>query len=546
VPAVHGHTSGLKVQERRELQRFYDRRVDPDAVVTPLVANRLVALSRRIERQVGVLIDRSGRVTHVIVGDAHRIWIPDLGRERAGRRRLRGLRLVHVHPGGSLLDLDDILDLTRLRLDLVCALIPDATGTNPHVHAAYPVYAPGTRDPYEKVGPTPLSALSLSFSELVTALEEEIRRGRTDVPAGKDGRAILVGVSTPRDRDGESSLAELSSLATSAGVNVTRTVHQTRRKLDPNTLVGRGKLLSIITHSIKDDSDVLIFDHELAPKQARAISAFTDMRVVDRSQLILDIFAQRARSGEGKLQVEAAQLRYMMPRLVERDDALSRLTGGIGGRGPGETALEIGRRRVRERLRRLESRIDKLAAQRRQRRRRRTRSGIPVVALVGYTNAGKSTLLNTLTGADVPVADRLFATLDPTTRKLHLPSGRDVVMSDTVGFIRELPESLVKAFRATLEEISDANVIVHLLDATDPESDMHIAVVEGLLGEMELHHIPRIAAINKVDLADPDDVERLIAATGGVAVSALDREGAEALVQRIDGLLVRRSSERPG
>ncbi len=530
---IHGNTTGLAPSDRKELERFYDRHVEPELVVNQLVANRLVEVSRRIERQVGLLLDRSGRVTHVIVGDAGRIQIPDLGRERVGPRRLRGLRLVHVHPSGSLLDLEDILDLTRLRLDLVCALIPDSTGTNPHVHLAYPVYAPGTPDPYERTGPTPLSALELDFEKLVRALEEELRRSHADIPAGKDGRAILVRASSPRDAGGDSSLAELARLATSAGVTVTRHAHQVRQKIDPNTIVGKGKLLQIITHSIKDDADVLIFDHDLSAKQARAIASYTDMRVIDRTQLILDIFAQRARTSEGKLQVELAQMRYMMPRLVERDDALSRLTGGIGGRGPGETKLEIGRRRVRERVDQLERRIDTLAGQRRQQRRRRVRSGIQIVALVGYTNAGKSTLLNTLTGSDVPAEDRLFATLDPTTRKLRLPEGREVLLADTVGFIRHLPESLARAFRATLEEISEATVIVNVLDACDPEADMHIATVEGILGEMDLSAIPRIVAINKVDRADPQAVARLVHDTDGVPISARSTKTAAGLLERI-------------
>jgi GTP-binding protein HflX len=542
---IHGNTVGLKPRQRRDMERLYERRIDQDAVVVPLVANRMIALSLETDRQVGILVDRAGRITHVIVGDASRVWIPDLGRERAGRSRLRGLRLVHTHPGGELLDLDDMLDLTRLRLDLVAALIPDATRTNPHVNAIYPVYAPGTPDPYEKIGPTPLSALDLDFQDMVASLEEELRRARREMPAGKDGRAILVGASTRRSGAGEAGLDELDSLSRSAGVSVSRRIHQRRSKLDPNTIVGKGKLLEIITHSITDDSDVLIFDHDLNPKQARAISAFTDMRVIDRSQLILDIFAQRARTSEGQLQVELAQLKYMMPRLVERDDALSRLTGGIGGRGPGETKLEIGRRRVRERVARLENRIDKLSRQRRQRRKRRQRSGLPLAALVGYTNAGKSTLLNTLTGSSVPAEDRLFATLDPTTRRLRLASGRTLVLADTVGFIRKLPPTLVSAFRATLEEISDAAAIIHLLDASDPEADTHLATVEGILGDMGLGSIPRIVGVNKRDRADPDVLDRLVALTGGVALSSHNREGASPLLERIDELLGRLVSASP-
>jgi len=539
VKTVHGHTVGLKPHQRRDLERLYERRIEPDRVVTQIVAARMIAISLETDRQVGILVDRAGRITHVVVGEPSRIWIPDLGRERVGPGRLRGLRFIHTHPGGELVDIEDTLDLTRLRLDLVAALIPDATGTNPHVSLVYPVYAPGTPEPFEKTGPTPLSAFDLDFSALVAAIEEELGRSRPLEPAGKDGRAILVRADAAGSRDGLASLAELERLAESAGVSVTRLVHQKRRKIDPNTLVGKGKLLEVITCSIKDGADVLILDHDITARQARALASVTDMRVIDRTQLILDIFAQRARTSEGQLQVELAQLRYMMPRLVERDDSLSRLTGGIGGRGPGETKLEIGRRRVRERISLLESRIEKLALQRRQRRRLRQRSGVPVAAIVGYTNAGKSTLLNTLTGSDVPAENRLFATLDPTSRSFRLPSGRSVILTDTVGFIRDLPQSLVKAFRATLEEISDATAIIHLVDGSDPGATSHLGAVEGILAGMDLGSIPQIVGVNKADRADPADVERLVGQTGGVALAATTRQGAAALVGRLDGLLGR-------
>ena len=534
---VHGNTSGLKPHQRHDLEKLYERRIDPSAIVTPTVANRLVALSLEMERQVGIVVDRGGRITHVVVGDASHLALPDLGRERVGERRLRGLRLIHVHPRGELLDLDDVIELGRRRLDLVAALLPDPTRTNPHVHAAHPVYAHGTRDPYERLGPISLSALDVDFLALARALEEELGRARASRPAGKDGRAILVRASAPGDRDGDASLDELERLATSAGVSVTRRIHQHRQRLEPRTVVGKGKLLEIITHSLGDDADVLIFDHDLGPRQVSAIEDMTEMRVIDRTQLILDIFAQRARSGEGKLQVELAQLRYMMPRLAERDDALSRLTGGIGARGPGETKLEMGRRRIREHVERLEKRIESLAKQRRERRRRRQRAGVPLAALVGYTNAGKSTLLNTLTGAGVSAEDRLFDTLDPTNRRLALPSGSTIVLSDTVGFIRDLPESLAKAFRATLEEVTDASVVVHVLDASDGEAGMHLAAVEGILGDMGLGSIPRVVAINKIDRSDPDVVDRLVRATGGVAVSARSVEGLGPLVERLDSVM---------
>jgi GTP-binding protein HflX len=286
------------------------------------------------------------------------------------------------------------------------------------------------------------------------------------------------------------------------------------------------------------DAETLIFDRELSPAQASAIAKVADLKVIDRTQLILDIFAQRAESADGKLQVELAQLKYSLPRLAQKDNGLSRLTGGIGGRGPGETKLEIGRRRAKEKVTHLEAQLKQLAKRREQRRRKRTRDAVPTVAIVGYTNAGKSTLLNTLTGADVLAEDKLFATLD--TRSRHLKVGwagygdREVVITDTVGFIRELPKDLFSAFRATFEEAADADLLVHVVDASDGAKDDHIATTCALLEELELESIPRILVYNKVDLVDPLDA-RLLERThpDAVLLAATRRETTRHLVEKI-------------
>jgi GTP-binding protein HflX len=342
----------------------------------------------------------------------------------------------------------------------------------------------------------------------------------------------------------KSSLAELASLAETAGVSVADRVIQLRDKVDSKLVLGRGKLDEVVMRAIDQDVDVLIFDRELSPAQSHGIAASTDLRVLDRSQLILDIFAQHAATRDGKLQVELAQLKYRLPFLSETDDALSRLTGGIGGRGPGETKLEIGRRRARERVTRLERELKELAKKRDQLRRRRVEGPEPIVALVGYTNAGKSTLLNALTGAGVLAEDKLFATLDPRARRLRLPNGTVVVLTDTVGFIRDMPQDLFAAFKATFDEAASADLLIHVLDVYSQESAEQERTTEQVLQQLELEQKPRLTVLNKADLLEgtpaafPGDSIFLSAATG----TGIDR-----LLQRIQECVVAtsRHSKRP-
>jgi len=308
-------------------------------------------------------------------------------------------------------------------------------------------------------------------------------------------------------------------------------------------MVGRGKLDEIVIRAMQLDVEVLILDRDLRPAQAAAIAAYTDLKVVDRTQLILDIFAQRAETRDGKLQVELAQMRYLLPRLGQKDDALSRLTGGIGGRGPGETKLEIGRRRANERITRLAAELKQLSKQRRQRRARRERGGTPVAAIVGYTNAGKSTLLNALSGSEVLAEDKLFATLDTRSRRVRLPAGTDAVLTDTVGFIRDLPKDLFAAFRSTFEEAQDADLLLHVVDASDPALEDHLATTEKLLVELALERVPRLLIFNKSDRLEPGRAERMARAHDGVAISALDRATLVPLLARMEALLAPRPEE---
>jgi len=527
---VTGNLTGLKASEIKALERLYRRRVAPSEVVSGELATQLAAQSAQLHRQVGVLIDRRGAIQHAFVGDASKIVLPDVGRMRGGQGRFRGLRLVHTHLRGEALTRDDLTDLALLRLDAVAAITVDAAGRPGklfigHLIADGPVDRPWRELPAES--PT---APVTDFGALIAGLEVEFGRARrvAAVDAGKD-RALLVHVGIGRARDSEARVAELRELCRTAGVKVLDVLLQNRPAADPKYLVGRGKLDEILLRAMQLGAEVVIFDPDLTPGQARAISSATELKVLDRTMLILDIFAQHATSRDGKLQVELAQLRYALPRLVEKNTMMSRLTAGpggkagIGGRGPGETKLEINRRRARERINLLEKRLEDLAGDRRLRRQRRTDREVPIIAICGYTNAGKSTLLNSLTEGNALAADKLFATLDPISRRLRFPHEREVVITDTVGFIRDLPEELARAFRATLEEMADADLLVHVVDASDPDRDQQIRAVDGILVDLGLGDKPRVVVWNKADKLTPEEAEHLTNHGDGFVVSALDR-----------------------
>lgn len=515
----------------------------------------MTELSHETGRQIGVLVDRKGYVQYVIVGDARRIELPDLKRSRVASDRFRGLRCVHTHLRGEELTQDDLTDLALLRLDLMAALDVDArTGLPGLVRAAHllPVTSDQpevneTSEHFSFLEPKPPSQMDVDFLALINSLEEEMARNRTTARrAGNREGAILVNVTSGSLADAEDSMAELRELAASAGVAVLDQMIQKRPAIDPRTVLGRGKLEDLLVRAMQLGADLIVFDRELQPAQVRSLSEATDLKVIDRAQLILDIFAQRAQSREGKIQVELAQLKYLLPRLITgQNSAFSRLAGGIGGRGPGETKLETDRRRVRDRINRLEKEIETQRRRRYERRKERLRQKLPLISIVGYTNAGKSTLLNKLTSSNVLAEKRMFATLDPASRRLRLPREQEVIINDTVGFIRDLPPGLVAAFRATLEEISESNLLIHLVDAANPRREQQIESVDRMLAELSLDQIPRLVVFNKADLIEADIVEgmvrRISSATGGecLAISASQANSLKPLLERAGALLAR-------
>jgi GTP-binding protein HflX len=506
----------------RDLERLSQKKVPPEEIISRETARSLAAISTELNRRIGVLIHRSGQIETVVVGDYDRITIPALSSVGTAGGRLRGLRCVHTVLGSALVNEEDIMDLACLRLDLM-AVLTIRDGLPDLLHPVHLIPQPVDGRDWATLPPVHPAGQQQSCIALIEALEEEFVRARPvrEVDQGKD-RALLISVTTGSRNEAEDSMAELVELARSAGVEVLGQVIQRRKHLHPRFILGRGKLVEIMLMSLRLGANLLLFDQELSPSQIRSVTDHTDLRVIDRTQLILDIFASRARSREGKLQIEMAQLKYLLPKLTTRDDALSRLTGGIGARGPGETRLEIDKRRINDRITRLGKELKGVGEQRYHRRSRRRKRDVPVISLVGYTNAGKSTLLNTLTKSDIQAENLLFATLDPTSRRLRFPEDMEVIITDTVGFIRNLPADLLKAFESTLEELFEADLLLHVIDVSNPAWRQQVLVVNALLAELELDTIPCLQVLNKIDRVEPEIAAQLLATEEGVGISALD------------------------
>lgn len=528
------------------LEHLYRRRVPVDKLITSELARACTELSQELRCQLGLLINRRGIIEQVVVGSGHELVLNDLSRFRLGRRLLRGVRLVHTHLQNEPLSQDDLTDLALLRLDLIAAVGVGPQGLPADVYVAH-LLPPNPQGRLSDVwAPKPFYEFELDCQTFVEDLEAELARVKASHVV-KDGResAILVSASRQSKADQEERLEELAELVRSDGISVLGSVIQRAQEIHPKYLLGRGKLKEVVITALHRGADLLIFDQDLAPAQVRAIADLTEMKVIDRTQVILDIFARRAHTREGKVQVELAQLRYMLPRLSGRNEALSRLGGGIGGRGPGETKLETDRRRVRDRIGHLERDLAHFARHQDQRRARRTRHVIPVISIVGYTNAGKSTLLNALTESHVPTQDRPFETLDTSSRRLRFPQDREVIVTDTVGFIRDLPQALVGAFRTTLEELKEADLLLHLVDASAKDPAAQIQAVEQILAQLGLDRIPQVLVFNKCDRLPPQEAEALCRRHGALGVSALHRASLEPLVDRLAQALTQRLHEKP-
>jgi len=536
----------LKANQVRRLENLYRRRIPVQLLVTPELARDISRISHEIRRQIGLLINRNGSIVRVVVGNHHRIVIPDTPEYRTIPGRLKGLRCIHTHIEGEALTRDDLTDLTLLQLDVMAAITVGSEGLPGKVHAGHVLPDIKAKKPYRILPPLNPWDMDIGCLELAQALESEIDREQAlyDAGTGKE-RALLVSVTTAARKVALDSMDELKELTRSAGITIVDTVLQRRKKANARVFIGIGKLQDLVILALRRAVSLIIFDQELNPSQIRSITDRVELKVIDRTQLILDIFAQRAQTREGKVQVELAQLKYLLPRLITKNTAMSRLTGGIGGRGPGETKLEINRRRVRDRIVRLEKEILNVSRQRKLQKVRRDKRGLPVISIIGYTNAGKSTLLNTLTHSRVRAENRLFATLDPASRRLRFPEEMEVIITDTVGFIQNLPKDLMAAFRATFEELESANLLLHVIDFSNPRFKEQIESVERILSDLDLNHMPCIRVLNKQDLVDGKKSERQSETLAGIPVSALDRKTLLPLIDKMAGLIGPRSRRRP-
>jgi len=532
---VYGNLTGLKQSQIKALERIVRRRIPPDQVISAELARYLTERSAEISRQLGIIVDRQGTVLYVIVGDDREIVIPDLTGYGLGRSGLRGLRCIHTHLKSESLSRDDLTDLALLRLDLMVALNVGERGLPGRVHYAHLLPPNPEGKSVEALSAPSIHQLDLEFQGFISSLENEMERkiGETFALSDKREKAILISVGPETRGELEDSLDELAELARTADVVVLDQVIQRSQRINPRYLMGEGKLKEVVIQALQKGATLLVFDQDLSPGQVRSISQLTEMKAIDRSQLILDIFARRAHTLDGKVQVELAQLKYILPRLTGKGTALSRLAGGIGGRGPGETKLESDRRRIRDRISRLEKQLQNLGKGRRQRRQRRQRADVPIVSIIGYTNAGKSTLLNALTQSQVFTEDLLFATLDTSTRRLRFPQEREVIITDTVGFIRKLPKSLLGAFKATLEELEDADLLLHVVDISNPRFEEQINAVERILQDLELDRIPRLRVFNKIDQVPAEEVSPLCRRFEAVPVSALERSSFIPLLEEL-------------
>lgn len=540
---IHGEIEGIRKSFLTRLEGLYEFSVPFGQVITSELAQKMMEITADLKREIAVYINRRGQITSVAVGDIYTVALPEFDGRRSANR-LSGTRCIHTHPSGDTeLSGVDVASLKQVRFDLMAAL-GQSDGT---IQVSFGIITDIKNDAFntETIGPLSLEEfIELDLTYLISQIERQLELNTRTSAIAEPERALLVGL----ERQGKwaitDSLKELAQLAETAGAEVLGMTWQKRERPDTALFIGKGKVQELSLLKQEKGANLIIFDDELSPAQQRNLEKLLGIKVLDRAALILDIFAQRARSHEGKLQVELAQLRYTLPRLGGQGLVLSRLGGGIGTRGPGESKLEVDRRRIRDRINDIAHQIENIKKQRNLHRKRRQNTRIPTVALVGYTNAGKSTLLNTLTASDVLAEDKLFATLDPTTRHMTLPDGQATLLTDTVGFIQKLPHHLIAAFRATLEEVLQADILLHIIDVSHPQYQEQSKAVYHVLRELNADTKPLLTVFNKADKIENQSLlDQILKQDNSIAISALSGTGIDNLLGLIATFLKEQTVE---
>ncbi len=539
---VNGKLDNIKAGVIQELESLYELEIPQGQIITREAAEKMLELTGILGREVAVYINRKGTVVQVSVGDDATVELPDI--KQRSTIRLSGIRCVHTHPSADTrLSAPDLSSLRSMRFDCMVAI--GLKKDNKIYGSLAFLNGELTEDGGYVVSGTkelPLKELNnIDLVQLIVLVNNALGKNRLKDTEEHTEKAILAGVAFSSRRDDwqvEDSLAELRGLVETAGAEIVGEVIQNKDKSDNAYFLGKGKVEEIAMLAQNVEADLLVIDDEISPSQQRNLELSTGLRVVDRTALILDIFAQRARSSAGKLQVELAQLKYNLPRLGGQGLVMSRLGGGIGTRGPGETKLEMDRRRIHGRIHDLEEQLKKLKNQRKLHRNQRKQSRLASAALVGYTNAGKSTILNALSDSDVLAEDKLFATLDPTTRLVDLDEKLQILLTDTVGFIQKLPHTLVSAFQATLEETTEADLLVHVVDASDPNYELQIKAVVKVLDEIGAKEKPSIFVFNKADRlmehgGTDFDAQRMLQGREGVVISAKNPDDLQKLREKL-------------